>query len=62
MGVNGCVVGFGREPLAPHLPPKAQIIRNCAIFLSKLAQFDKLRQNCATPNLKLRQHHHVVHH
>ena len=31
-------------------------------FLSKLAQFGKLRQNCATPNLKLRQHHHVLYH
>jgi len=38
---------------------KAQIIRNCAFFSSKMAQLDKLRQNCANPNLKLRQHHHV---
>lgn len=34
--------------LAPHVPPEAQITRNCAIFSSKLAQFGKLRQNFAT--------------
>jgi hypothetical protein len=31
-------------------------------FWSKMAQLGKLRQNCATLNLKLRQLHHVFCH
>lgn len=58
--IFGLKIGFVPSKNWGQIPIKSRRLPR-AVW-SKLARFEKLRQNCATPYFKLRQHHRALYH